>query len=325
MHQPLRSSFGDQPLHILLVDDNPADRALISHRLEGIAAPKLTLTHAPTVSGALVRLDDSPIDICLVDYDLGNGETALDLYRTARKRLHLMPFIVITGALDEDTMTAGLLTAGIDDVVLKDSLEGANLYRVVRNSFLRNRYLRTVVETSSFDDLTGALNRRAMKQRLELDCLNALRQRIPVAMLFLDMDDFKSINDYYGHFAGDEALVHMTRVLESLARRTDAVCRPSGDEFVVILPGATLQIAMVLRDRIIDTLASTPLRFAKDSFTLSASIGISIFDPAIEMIEIDEMLARADASMYAAKQASKTASRTNRRAPRNLTETLTPS
>ena len=299
---PERRSFQSRAIRVLVVDDQAEDRALTSIKLASIKQPEIELLGASSLKEALRALDVSEVDVCLTDYDLGRGETALDLFRAARNHLHLMPFVAVTGVMDEETLAHKLLIEGFDDVLLKANLEAANLYRVVRNAWLRNAHTRGLVESSTFDDLTGALNRRGMMLRLDLECLKALRLKSLVTVLYVDMNGFKAINDRFGHIAGDEALIHMTRTLESLTRRTDAVARLGGDEFVVVLPGMTRDFGRLMMARITSTLATSPFHFSSNTIFLSAAAGMSLFDPQAEFLSARELLIQADAEMFINKR-----------------------
>jgi diguanylate cyclase len=152
------------------------------------------------------------------------------------------------------------------------------------------------------DPLTGLLNRRKFEEVLQQEVARALRYS-PLSLLMIDVNLFKQVNDQYGHQTGDEALKTVAGVLKSACRSTDFCARLGGDEFSVILPHADAAAALVVRDRILHSLAATPVPVDGGRLTLSLSIGIaSLPDDATES---EGLIAAADSAMYRAKQAAR--------------------
>jgi diguanylate cyclase (GGDEF)-like protein/PAS domain S-box-containing protein len=151
------------------------------------------------------------------------------------------------------------------------------------------------------DSLTGLPNRALLREHLEPALARARRAGRSVALMYLDLDDFKAVNDSFGHDAGDELLCQVAERLRSRQRASDVLARQSGDEFMLLLtdlggdPGeATVSAA----GGMLDTL-SEPFRLGTESFHLSGSIGISIFPRDAD--DADTLLRHADAAMYEAK------------------------
>lgn len=150
------------------------------------------------------------------------------------------------------------------------------------------------------DDLTGALNRRAFAHLARHTLAGCKRTRRPVSMMLLDLDRFKQINDTFGHAAGDEALKTFHARLCELLRAEDIVARVGGEEFAVLLPGAALDDAGQVAERVRTSIADTPVAFERRKIELRVSIGVALWDE--ESPSIDSMLAAADKAMYAAKR-----------------------
>jgi len=154
------------------------------------------------------------------------------------------------------------------------------------------------------DALTGLPNRRALMQTLPDAMHRAVRAGKPCALLFLDMDGFKNVNDTHGHEEGDELLRQFGARLFDAVRKTDLVARLAGDEFVVVLEGlADAQDAHEKANSLLEVLRQ-PYALRRASVTIGASIGVALHRPG-EAHDLDAWLARADSAMYAAKRGGK--------------------
>lgn len=151
---------------------------------------------------------------------------------------------------------------------------------------------------ASHDSLTNALTRRNLTEACQQELERCKRHGRMMAVLLIDIDHFKSINDRHGHQAGDRALVQFVQAVTSLLRRADVIGRLGGEEFVVVLPETSLEVARVVAERIRRTVAE--LR-APEGFTVS--IGVTTNRPGNDTV--DALMARADHAMYKAKQAGR--------------------
>lgn len=161
---------------------------------------------------------------------------------------------------------------------------------------------RELVEQARHDSLTGLPNRRAFGERLHQAMARARRQPQTLAVLFVDLDGFKAVNDQLGHAAGDQVLMEVSRRLLSCVRLTDCVCRLAGDEFTVILEGAGNPGELIrICQRILDRL-SQPHQLAGAPWSVTPSIGAAVYEAGESL---DGLCERADAAMYAAKHQGK--------------------
>jgi diguanylate cyclase (GGDEF)-like protein len=173
--------------------------------------------------------------------------------------------------------------------------------RNVATATQRVRRHRDLIRRAYFDTLTGLPNRSLFQDRLQQAVAQARRASRRLAVLYLDLDDFKWVNDTLGHHAGDELLRRMASVLTSSLRETDTVARLAGDEFAIVLPdvGDARQI-----DKVLATLRSRlqkPARIAGHDLKLRASIGVAVFP--LHAQDADALLRSADAAMYRVKRA----------------------
>lgn len=166
-------------------------------------------------------------------------------------------------------------------------------------AYLRQRV--TFEEWSSrHDELTGLPNSRAFQERAELELARARRYGGPLTAAYIDLDNFKAVNDRHGHRAGDAALRTVASLLRSSARASDMAARIGGDEFVVLMPDTDDEGARALLERLRAELESA---FAKQNVPVSASIGAVSFVALPDSVE--QLLCAADDCMYAAKRAGK--------------------
>ena len=150
------------------------------------------------------------------------------------------------------------------------------------------------------DPLTGVLNRRSLLEQLEAVCRDARANGLPVAVLFLDLDFFKSINDSYGHAAGDACLAAIVRPIEAELRQSDIIGRYGGEEFVVVLSGADAAAAEPIAERIRLRVAGVHIEGLDARIQLTCSIGVASSNPL--NVWGEALIAQADAAVYAAKR-----------------------
>jgi diguanylate cyclase (GGDEF)-like protein len=161
-----------------------------------------------------------------------------------------------------------------------------------------------VAELALVDDLTGVANRRHLVQRLTEECALARRTQKPFALLAIDLDGFKEINDGHGHAAGDQCLQHFTLMTQSKLRPGDLLARSGGDEFCIILPSTTLNEAAAIARRILETCRLDAAACAPGDIPIAASIGVAQWQPQVGQYP-ERLIAAADQALYAAKNDGK--------------------
>ncbi|GGP18633.1 sensor domain-containing diguanylate cyclase [Silvimonas iriomotensis] len=162
--------------------------------------------------------------------------------------------------------------------------------------------LRAVSEKIREDQLTGALNRRGLEESILVETARAQRSGNPLALVLLDLDDFKRLNDSKGHSAGDKALIHLVAVVKALLRPTDRIARYGGEEFVLLLPDTPLQEAALAMMRLQRELTRRFFLHNNEKVLITFSAGVTLLqqgEPGNKAID------RADAAMYRAKKAGK--------------------
>ncbi|MCS7213479.1 MAG: diguanylate cyclase [Candidatus Calescibacterium sp.] len=234
-------------------------------------------------------------------------------------RISIIPIIAITGTAPRSKIEA--LEAGAKDFVLKPTREitqeeferelvaRIRIHTVLKRSL--ERLIKTgenLYKTSIIDPLTGAFNRRYMKDILDMEIARALRKGTTLAVMILDIDDFKKINDTYGHPAGDKVLVELSRRIFNLKRPYDYSVRYGGDEFVLILPETRKEGIISFYDRLKKDLQENPITIDHcgelKRLDITFSAGGTFFPSNVVKIS-DEIFRVADNALYEAKRNGK--------------------
>jgi len=158
-------------------------------------------------------------------------------------------------------------------------------------------------EQATHDALTGLYNRQPLNEFFDREIRIAIRSKRPIAVVLADLDNFKTVNDSYGHQAGDDALVAFSQILRNSWRATDIGCRYGGEEFLVLLPDMPLDLAFIRTEQTRALLEKTPIPCGATQIHLTASFGISAF-PAHGSTR-DTLIAAADHALYNAKNSGR--------------------
>lgn len=168
---------------------------------------------------------------------------------------------------------------------------------------IKQRSDREILTLAMTDPLTGIFNRRAFMANADKECSAAQRNGLPLALLMIDVDHFKKINDRYGHPTGDTVLEEIAHILTSRLRKEDTIGRYGGEEFCILLPGTEENGAMAIGENLRQAISSAPLTRGKSPIIATVSIGIIVQPPTGSLFAPDfaKLLAAADAALYQAK------------------------
>ncbi len=154
------------------------------------------------------------------------------------------------------------------------------------------------------DYLTGLTNRRGMLRKIKEEKVRYKRSKKPFSLILLDIDDFKKINDKYGHDQGDLVLKKIAETLKNSVREQDTVCRWGGEEFLIFLPETTIEGAKTLADKLRKKVEELEIKLLnKKSIHLTVTLGISVFDDPDK--EIESILKEIDLALYKGKEEGK--------------------
>jgi diguanylate cyclase (GGDEF)-like protein len=287
-----------EPVRILLIESDPRAAMLIGAMLRAAWDEGLALTPVEQLAeDAHDPLEGEP-DCVLVG--LGpEGAERLDLLEQLRQLAPDIAVVALTETADE-RVALSAIRAGAQDSLVKSDLNPARLRRAVRHSVERKRAETQLAHRALHDQLTGLPNRALFLDRLRVALDRSRRTRATVAVLFLDLDHFKEINDTLGHDAGDRVLTKLAERLQAMLRPMDTVARYGGDEFTLLFEELESEREAVLIAERLSTAAARPIPLPDGTATVAASIGVALVsDPSVPA---ETVIREADAAMYRAKQ-----------------------
>lgn len=288
-----------ESLHILLVqDDSSSGPVLVDGLLDDVLERTYRVSHANDVEQAMEALADSFVDCILLDLHLS---ARLNLKSVSKLQWSVpdIPIVVITGEDDHDQGVEAV-QRGAQDFLIKGRISQDVLVTSVEFAIERNRLREQLRQGSLTDELTGLKNRGGFDSLAEHTFQFAIRRRQRLVLLFMDLDSLKSINDSLGHREGDAALIDVAGLLKESYRGSDLVGRVGGDEFCVLLIGASNREAQTSVQRLQDAIDGYN-RTADRPYELSVSIGMAVFSPDAPC-SVADLMNEADAAMYEAKR-----------------------
>jgi diguanylate cyclase (GGDEF)-like protein len=293
-------------MRLLLVDDDELDRMAVVRVLQ---SPKLIkdIVHASTAVSALKLFEEETFDVVLLDYRLPDMECLDVLNKLTHHASKHAAVVILTGMVDDAVIERDCIIAGAQDFLLKQELSQRHLTKALVHAQARHALNQQLMETyarlkylAENDPMTGLSNRHYFEDHLRTAIARAERFDSKVGLLFLDIDNFKLINDSLGHDIGDQLLQQVANRLLDVIREGDIVCRLGGDEFAIIVHDIETETSLaVLAQRILDNLR-VPITLAKTQHFISCSIGISTFPSCAQNAE--DMLKHADLAMYHVKR-----------------------
>jgi diguanylate cyclase (GGDEF)-like protein len=288
--------------YILLVEDNPGDAILTRALLEDGATAPAEVRWAQSLESAVHLLETvRGCEAVLLDLGLPDIQ-GLATLQAIRPYATDCPVVVLTGD-DDELVGLKAVVEGAQDFLVKGSFDGGLLRRSLGFAAHRKRAERALLERALHDELTGLPRRALLMDRLQEAIKRTRRGCSEGALLFIDLDHFKQINDTFGHATGDRVLCVVAERLRGALRETDTAARVGGDEFVVLLP--SLQAAedgLMVGGKLLAALMQ-PLQLGQHEISVSASVGVASFHDS--HCDPQELVSLADAAMYAAKKSGR--------------------
>lgn len=291
--------------NILVIEDSITIRKEIIETLQTHSIATCYHEAGDGLEGLKILLG-TKIDLVVCDVEMPrlDGFRFLAMVR-AREELRDIPILLLTGKGDMDSKVRGL-EQGASDYITKPFDASELVARVkihLKIKRLQDELLRAnelLLEISHTDHLTGLYNRRYLMDILEREYPRTKRTGSSLSFLILDIDHFKDINDKFGHQEGDTVLANAAAVFREQLRGYDTPVRFGGDEFVAVLPEASLSDAMVVAERVRKALAQIAFSGKLEKVRISASLGVAVY-PSAEVATVEDLIRAADNALYRAK------------------------
>jgi two-component system cell cycle response regulator len=296
------------PARIMIIDEDRAAAAKIAETLAPIAVATLCVSGC---AEALARLDDG-VELIIASLSAGDGDPLrLVTQCRAAGAFRQLPILMIAGDGDLPRLAKGL-DLGANDYLVRPIDRNELLARTttqIRRKRLQDRLAdnyRRSLSLALTDELTGLHNRRYLLAHLgEMMMARTDRDPIPAAILLLDIDHFKAVNDTHGHAAGDGVLRELAARAMGCVRSVDLVARLGGEEFVVVMPETDLAVAAAVAERLRLAVAAKPFAIAASGETLHMTLSIGAAATIGGGDSPDRLLKRADDALYRAKTAGR--------------------
>ncbi|MCB1444257.1 MAG: PleD family two-component system response regulator [Rhizobiaceae bacterium] len=293
----------DEPANILLVDG----RANSQERIARALRPVADVTAMSDPQAAIFEAAEGSYDLIIVNSNFDDYDP-LRLCSQLRslERSRFIPVLLVVDQGGEG-MVARALELGINDYILRPIDPNELLVRCL-TQVRRKRYndrlrdsVHQTIELAVTDPLTGLNNRRYLDKHLKMLFDRAVARGRPLSVCITDIDRFKSVNDTYGHDAGDEVLKEFAARIRSTVRGADLACRFGGEEFVVVMPDTLPETAAAVAERLRFVVENQPfvLRQSGTALTVTASLGIASTIHGVASVE--ELIRQADRALYEAK------------------------
>ncbi len=284
-------------IKVLLVEDNPVDAQLTQDLLAEWALDQFDISHAPILAEGLTKLSRGRFDVVLLDLSLPDTH-GLNTVTQVLATSPGVPVVVLSGH-DDHPLALQALHHGAQDYLVKGQGGADFLARSILYAIERKRAQERLTYLAQHDQLTGMINRTLFRDRLVHAMARSKRKDQPLAIMLLDLDRFKAVNDTLGHDVGDQLLKIVADRLTDCVREVDTVARMGGDEFTAILEGVSGEgDVAVVANRIVESIG-TPFEVGPHRISIGTSIGITLYP--LDDQNIDELLRHADKAMYAAK------------------------
>ena len=289
--------MSSKSLTILLVEDNPGDIRLVRELLAADQSEAFTLVTADRQETALKILDTHDITAILLDIELPDS-TGLDTLLRIHANAPGIPIVVMSSIADEG-LAVRSVQQGAQDFLVKGYVDAHQLTRSLRYAIERKRTEERLNHMAHHDSLTGLSNRKHFYDTLKNSIALARRHETKLALLLLDLNGFKSINDTLGHAVGDVLLQCVAQRLRDCMRETDCVARIGGDEFTMILSDIyDEEDAVAATIKIIETIGHP---FVVDGRVLDVGVSIGIGIYPTDADNVESLVRNADVAMYQAK------------------------
>jgi diguanylate cyclase (GGDEF)-like protein len=288
-------------IRVLFIEDDVDTADVVALRLSSYTGASIEVTHCGDLNSGLAALGSEDFDAVLTDLNLPDSEGIRTVKRLLAVRRYIP--IVVLSVLSDDEFVLKTVETGAQEYLVKGQVDGAAIVRTIRQAIQRKQAELKLRRMAHYDGLTGLANRDQFRKRLEHALAAAARRHGSVGLMMIDLDRFKTVNDGFGHQAGDQLLVTVAQRLRLALRKSDRLARLGGDEFTVILENLhSLEEAEGVAQRVIEAV-SEPFVVENHEIYITPSIGITIYPGDGDTAE--SLMKNADAAMYEVKGAGR--------------------
>ncbi len=282
-----------------MIDDDRLQFRLTQTDFTKFQGELYELEWASTYEDGLAKILGGGYQACLLDYQLGSKD-GLQLIREAIAAGCRTPIVFLTAdsspQVDIEAMNAGAL-----DYLVKGEITPRSLERSLRYALKLGETLEALRQHATRDQLTGLLNRREFDRIMAEEAERSRRFGHPLALVMVDIDHFKAVNDTHGHLAGDAVLREVAKTLTAQLRTVDRVARIGGEEFALVLVQTGRSAATEVAQRVVKAVAASPVIIESGvSLRLTISAGLAVLPEDVSWLEL--LIGAADRSLYAAKR-----------------------
>ena len=294
----VKNIFNNQFVNVLVVDDSITFRGYLTSLLDNLRYSVLEASNG--VEALELITDHADVSLVITDYNMPKMD-GLRLIEEIRKN-HRREEVAILGLSSQDNneLIVKLLKMGANDYMTKPFIVNEFYCRVLQNTNMIG-FVRTINESATSDYLTGVNNRRSLFNTGELIYANAVRQSIFIAVAMIDADNFKKINDEYGHDVGDQVLISIAQKLKTQLRNGDIVARFGGEEFVCVSVIKKVEDAIHVFERVRKAIEEIAIKVEEEKIDISVSIGVTTNLSS----SFNEMIKLADKGLFQAKEAGR--------------------
>lgn len=297
--------FKKQPTSVVVVEDEADIRELISYILESRGYQTISFENPVK---AMAHLASHPVDIIVSDVMMPEMD-GIEFCSQIKNKNKNTYFILLTAKGEKSDVTNGL-NIGADDYIIKpfDFTEfiarvkaGERIVKNHKRLVYLNEQLEKMADT---DGLTRLKNRRYFITHAQKELNRARRYNHTLAVLMIDIDHFKTINDTYGHLTGDLVLKKLARVLTKHARESDIISRYGGEEFVILIPETNPRKAYFTAEKLRKVIEKTDFTVDKNTISVTVSIGLALKTPSNDHT-LETLIDKADKALYQAKNSGR--------------------
>jgi len=303
----MNSEIDTKFINILLIEDNPDTKLLLQDELisdNGNIEYRLKCVERLSMGIEYINNNEG-LDVILLDLLLPDSQ-GIDTLSRIQSVTPDIPVIVLSNQ-DDESFAVKTVQMGAQDYLVKERVDRNVLARAIRYAIERHQMIKKLEqaqgelqEIARYDSLTGLSNRNFFYEQLDKLIERVRRENKLMAVMFLDLDNFKPVNDEYGHSVGDLLLQSVAKRITSCLRKNDIAARLGGDEFIIAYDTASNEENLATAaQRIIEVISAVYI-LSGHELKISASIGVSVYPK--DGVDMDVLIKNADTAMYSTKE-----------------------